>query len=184
MKLIVLPFRFELTLPGEVVNITELQAEIQRRKSRAAEVVASAHSIEQSMTDVIKAFLFADLAPDKRQFIEGELLSSDWFTYAGKRKLLNALISRFDLLLGVERAALDEALSKVGSYRNALTHGIITYDSANFVVRFYEGGPREKILDDDYWETLSGWFRKAANTLMVVREKVQPVVHAVKPDGE
>jgi hypothetical protein len=78
------------------------------------------------------------------------VLTSDWCSFSSKRKLVSQIINEKQLLKGVEKNNYDNLLRKTMSYRNAFTHGIMSTNGEIVKLKFYEGGPKIKTINDEY----------------------------------
>ena len=177
MKPIKLPYIKEFRvpiMPGQTVNGSEIMAEIQKRIDRGMKVISSVMAIEILIDDVLRMTLFREMKDD-RDFVSGNILDSDWCTFSAKRKLLNAVLDKHQLMTGKDKADLDYKISKAMKYRNAFVHGAITYEDGRLWLSYFESQSQKVELEDEYWARLSDEicfaFDSLSNLCSQVRKK-------------
>lgn len=157
MKPIKLPYikQFAIPLvPGQTINGSHIMAEIQKRIDREMKVISSVLAIESLIDDALKMSLFREVKNDL-DFVAGNILGSDWCTFAAKRKLLNTVLDKYQLITGNDRNELDNKLSKAMKYRNAFAHGSITYMDDRIWLSYFESKQVRLELNEEYWDRLS-----------------------------
>lgn len=145
--------------------------EIRRASGR---IISATSAIDQVVAAIIADTIFSEVKTN-RELVLGSVLSSDWCSFAAKRKLLNIAIEKFDLLNGPRKSALELNLKKITQYRNAFAHGSLAHNGQSQELRYFEGTPQSVTLDDAYFEKLEAVFLSAWETLNEIQEKTKPV---------
>ena len=115
-------------------------------------VLGAAGDIEQLLETIIANYFFGHGQENRnrrREFTE-LLLQSDWFTLNNKRKVVTYIINETGVIEGCDKNEYEKLLKNVISYRNAFTHGEMSTDGRRVCLRYFEGAPQEKFLDDEY----------------------------------
>jgi hypothetical protein len=116
-------------------------------------IIDTAYFIEEHLEMIITHYFFGRNIPenkDKSEKFKTLILTSDWCSFSSKRKLILHIINEKSLLKGSEKNDYENLLRKTMSYRNAFTHGIMSTNGDIVKLKFYEGGPKIKTIDDDY----------------------------------
>ena len=116
-------------------------------------ILDTAFAIENNIDMIIAHYFFGtnDLkTKDKSEKFKTLVLTSDWCTFASKRKLIFQIINEQNLLKGSEKNDYESYLQKTMSYRNAFTHGTMSTNGEIVKLKYYEGGPKIKTIDDNY----------------------------------
>ena len=175
MRPIKLPVSFEIKkIPsGKSVNLKNLLKEISKRKDRGIRIISAALVIENEIKDILKNSIFSELK-DSRDYVSSLILDSDWCTFSAKIKMLQSVINKYKFLKGESKNILYQLLSKVIKYRNAFTHGTISYDheSNEFILNYFEVQPKTSILDESYWEKLEAVFKDTMDKLNMIKMKL------------
>lgn len=181
MKEIRLRKSARIVVGAQPVSIDEAVATHRRVLHNSQEVISSALAIEKHLEDAISFFLFGkDLA--KRAFFESAILTSDWFGFSAKRKVLMSILNESSALEGEEKASFDRSMSKVMKYRNAFAHGEVSQSQEGVFLRFFEGQSRQQELTDAYWEQVEADFNEAhdrANAMLFKMGAVQAAEQVV-----
>ncbi len=133
-------------------------------------IISAASAIDQVMAEIIMNTIFHEVR-DHRELVFGSVLSSDWCSFASKRKLLLIAIEKFDLLHGKEKSDLEKNLSQVIKYRNAFAHGTLAHNMDTQELHYFESRPKSVSLDDAYFEILEQDFLAVWDTLQIMQNK-------------
>lgn len=133
----------------EVKNIDSVLHPFEQNKLK---IIDCAFVIEGIIERIIAHYFFGQDKTTKsaRKNFESLILSSDWCSFSSKRKLLLHIISEKDLLKGKDRSNYEYLLKKVMSYRNAFTHGEVLTDGKKIKIKYYEGEPKDQLVDDEF----------------------------------
>jgi hypothetical protein len=174
MKKIELPYikniRVDLHKGGHYDG-SAIMKEIEKRQERGMKVLTAVQSIELQIDTILEHTLFRELKQD-RAFVSGNILKSDWCSFSAKRKLLNAVIEKHELVRGSARNDLDRDLSKTMRYRNALAHGTFHEFEGAVYLEYFQGAPKSIVLDDDYWAKLSKVLCSTSDTLSEILKAI------------
>jgi hypothetical protein len=125
-----------------------------------AQVLNCFGSIESYINELITNEIIGKYSSEKASQIENfkaKILHTSWFNFNEKRKMvLDILIS--EEMNKKEKEQIDNRLRKVMSYRNSLTHGTFSTDGQISKLNYYEGSPKEQLLDDEYWGKVKSCF--------------------------
>lgn len=116
-------------------------------------IIDAAYFIEEHLEMIITHYFFGRKIPENKEKSEkfkSFVLSSDWCSFSSKRKLILHIVSEESLLKGSEKNDYESLLRKTMSYRNAFTHGTMATNGEIIRLKFYEGSPKIKTIDDDY----------------------------------
>ena len=108
--------------------------------------------IEHLMQRVISHYFFSNDEINKaraKQF-EALILTSDWCSFASKRRLIAHIVDEKGALQGKLKNDYDKALMDLMAARNAFTHGNISTDGRRVKLSYFQGSPRVLFLDDSY----------------------------------
>jgi hypothetical protein len=131
----------------ELTNVTEIFDEMSVAQRNGEKVIAFASVIEKLLADIISGYLFKTPTAEK-QFFDEMILFSDTFAFSAKiRVVLQIAGSQWEKR---ELQAFKELLYKAMSYRNAFTHGALRGTKTGVFLKFFQGGPREQMLNDEY----------------------------------
>lgn len=121
----------------------------------------------ESMINQIITFYFLGHPSEKkgsrRHEFENLILTSDWCTFASKRKLITHILNDLNPLIGKQKTEYERLLKKCMSYRNAFIHGELLTDMKIVKLCYFEGSPKEITLDDRYFETLETTLNNCVN---------------------
>jgi hypothetical protein len=160
MKEIKLLKTARISIGREPVDIGAAIEEHRQATRNSLEILGSALAIERSLSLAVSFFLLgSDMK--KREFLDENILGSDWCGFAGKRKLICSVMQSHGSYTPAEIDAFDKAMSQVMKYRNAFAHGEVTHSKAGMTLKYFEGRVVEKLLDDAYWDGVSAAFAEA-----------------------
>lgn len=114
-------------------------------------IIDTAYFIEEHLEKIITQYFFGRDIPEnktKSEKFKSFVLSSDWCSFSSKRKLVLHIISEETLLQGSDKNDYEALLRKTMSYRNAFTHGIMSTNGEIVRLKYYEGNPKIKTIDD------------------------------------
>ncbi|WP_070137729.1 hypothetical protein [Crocinitomix algicola] len=168
MKIIKIPKGVKISAfngPTEKITpslLDELMTPIEQNK---AKIIDAAFDIERVLERIISHHFFKDhdVNKDSTQEFEDVILRSDWCTFAAKRKLITHIINKDGILTGQTKSDYDQLLRKTMSYRNAFAHGELATDGREVRLSYFEGNPKEKTLDDAYFEQVELELNEAWN---------------------
>lgn len=162
MKNIKLPIRGVIRpTPGSPVNLGIAKENLEAARENGKKVIMGALAIERQLEDIISLYLFLE-NKKKTKFFRSNILSSDWFTFSAKRKIVIAIINHENknkkLLSGKNKSGIESNLSKIIKYRNTFAHGDIVEKSDGTFIEYFDGQLKDKRLIDEYWEQLEDIF--------------------------
>lgn len=157
--------------PGQPVNLGTAVANQEIARKNGMKISWSALTIENQFGEIISRYFF-EKSKEKIKFFQNHILASEWFTFGAKRKFLLALINEENLLEGEDKSKFEECSKKIISLRNAHTHGEVIEKSNGTFIAYFEGQPREKELNDSYWDEVEEIFNEMWNHLQKIQEKV------------
>ncbi|MBI4654544.1 MAG: hypothetical protein HY752_06075 [Nitrospirae bacterium] len=129
-------------------------------------IIWSAICLEQKFESIITDYMF----PQKEQieehrgrlFFSDRIIKADHFSYSVKKNLIIAIMHDDSLLEGRDKDRLASVLKKVMEYRNMFAHGDIMFeDGIGCVLRFWSGGTKKEVLNDEFWGYLEDCFKDA-----------------------
>lgn len=144
-------------------------------RENGGKVLLSAVSIEQAMESILLTYFmgFVDGYSEKRELFRSELLQSSNLQLSAKRHLILKVASKFKAFKGSDRNTLEHSLKKVIQWRNAFAHGYIILDSLKgATLKYYSGGQKTQVLDDEFWESIETFFN-TSNDLLEKLSKVE-----------
>ena len=119
-------------------------------------ILAGAADIERQVELIIAHYFFGhdpDNKDGKNRFMT-LVLTSDWCSFGAKRRLISHIVNDTDALKGQAKSDYEKVLRDVMSARNAFAHGTLSTDGRKVKLAYFEGGPREKFLDDNYFDKI------------------------------
>lgn len=137
-------------------------------------VIEWALTVEKLLSKVIGHFFFGPSDAKKATF-DDMILNSDWCSFAAKRKLLNHIIHKENLLQGSEKQKFDDELREVISLRNAFAHGKLCSNGDAVWLSYFEGTPRKRELTDQYLAEIESKLQSAWNSCLALAEKTGAV---------
>lgn len=167
----------DLTLPalyrGNPLITTEEDLDAAREIRRlSGRIISAASAVDTMIAEIIANTIFREVK-EHRDLVLGSVLSSDWCTFAAKRKLLNIAIQKFDLLKGEQRAQLEQNLKKVTQYRNAFAHGTLAHNIDTQELHYFEGTPQIAKLDQSYFDKLERAFLETWESLQNIQRVIE-----------
>ncbi len=147
--------------------------EARETRRDSGRIISAASAIDQVIAEIIANTIFREVR-EHRELVLGSILSSDWCSFAAKRKLLKLSIETFNLIRD-EKNQLDENLRKIMSYRNAFAHGTLGQNSETLAqeLHYFENVPQIKTLNDEYFEKLQKVFLDVWKTLQEIQKKIE-----------
>ena len=145
--------------------------EIRRDSGR---IISAASAIDQVIAEIIANTIFREVR-EHRELVLGSILSSDWCSFAAKRKLLKLAIETFSLIEGKKKNQLDKNLLNVMHYRNAFAHGTLGHNFNTLIqeLHYFESKPQTATLNDVYFEKLQKVFLDAWETLQEIQKTIE-----------
>jgi hypothetical protein len=157
--------------PGSPVNVGEAFDHLLEVQANAQRIMSATFGIESQLDNIIIHRVFGKFGAEVSFFSE-HILASDWFTFSAKRKLVISIVQEKKVLAGQERNPFEKVLRDVMSYRNIFAHGRVTERSDGTYISYFEGGPQERLLSDEYWTNVEATFNEALQSLMTVQVKM------------
>jgi hypothetical protein len=151
----------------DTIEVRNLAGEARRNKS---EVLEGALTVENFLSKIISHFFFSQ-NDDKKATFDEMVINSDWCSFAAKRKLLNYIINKENLLQGSEKEKFEKSLQKVMSLRNAFAHGKLSSDGKAIWLSYFEGKPHKKKLTDQYLSEVESELNSAWNCCVALAQK-------------
>ena len=145
------------------INSNEVRNLADEARCNRLAILEGALTVENLLSKIISHFFFSH-NHDKKAAFDDMILNSDWCSFAAKRKLLNHIINKENLLQGLEKQEFDKGLRDVVSLRNAFAHGRLSSNGKAVWLSYFEGTPRKQELTDQYLTEVesklqSGWDR-------------------------
>lgn len=169
MRVISVPVSFKMRVAGEALGLGDAMDAHQTVLQNAHKIIASAGAIERQLEEIVMGRVFPSPSPDSAQFFAEHILHSDAVTLAAKRRLTLVIAKEIGFPSGGEFSALEKELKRVMSVRNAFAHGTLVVDSAGSHLQYFEGGRREDLLDEAYWDKIEATFASVHATLLILR---------------
>jgi hypothetical protein len=128
-------------------------------------IIEASLDIEQKIERIILFYFFGEKAYDtgSPEKFHSLILTSDWCSFSSKRKLLLHINDENKVFLNKEKEDFEKSIRKVISYRNAFTHGSFSTDGRIVKLRYFEGTPQIKTLDDEYLEKIESTLKRCWN---------------------
>ena len=153
-----------------------LHDEIRENKIR---IIESVLTIENALDFIIQHYFFENSSEKTSEF-KALILNSNWCSFAAKRKLTSYINEKKGFLTGKDKDKFEKLLYKAMSYRNAFAHGQIEIgkDGENYkaYLKYFEGGPQEVELDDNYWEELENNLLECHNLLVKIHKEIRKTI--------
>ena len=142
------------------VDVAAQHAAEARRNANT--VISASLFVEREIEALISNYLFpSDLASEQKTFVTAHILGSDALSFAAKRRVLLALARQKGWLAGKDADSFDKLLVKIGSLRNAVTHGNVIEGDKTTILSYFESKPREEELTDTLWDAVVATFTDA-----------------------
>lgn len=155
----------------DTMEVRNLAGEARRNK---LEVLEGALTVENILSKMISHFFFGQ-NDNKKVLFDEMVINSDWCSFAAKRKLLNYIINKENLLQGSEKEKIDKGLHKVMSLRNAFAHGKLSSDGKAVWLSYFEGKPHKQELTDQYLSDVESELNSAWNCCFALAQKMGAV---------
>ena len=131
----------ELTERGSIVSHNKLL------------IIDSAYNIEKQLESLITFYFFErhDINKEKAKVFDEQILKSNWCSFESKRKLIIFIVT--DLVAfstKKKQQDYENILRKIMNYRNAFTHGQLTFIGDRVKLTWFETKARTEFLTDDY----------------------------------
>lgn len=141
-------------IDGPTEELTpELVDEVLRpAKENMQKVIQSASMIEHILEDIIRFYFFGNDSGTKeaREKFVSLILTTDWFSFGIKRKLMEQIINDKELITGNEKNKYFKLLHQTIATRNAFVHGTFSTDGRVVKLSYYQGAPKEQMLSEIY----------------------------------
>lgn len=140
--------------------------EIETAKYNGGMFIWAASEVEARMNDLIAKALFppSDMGKISPQggFFRLHFLGASHLEFAGKLKILSAMIEERCLMPKKEREQFEQKMRIVARYRNAFAHGKITYDAKNgCILSYYTGDHKKDEFNDSLVDKLQEYYHIA-----------------------
>lgn len=147
-------------------------------RRNANTVISASLFVEREIEALISNWLFPSApASEQKTFATAHILASDALSFAAKRRVVLALARQKGWLAGKDADAFDKLLIKIGSVRNALTHGNVIERDQTTILSYFESRPREEELTDAYWDGVVATFTDAITRI----EQLKTLANGPKP---
>lgn len=116
-------------------------------------IIENAYAIEQTLESIITFHFFGrhEINKVKAKTFDEQILKSSWCSFESKRKLISYILKDLSAFENNnEQQGHESLLRKIMSYRNAFTHGQISYVGDKVKLTWFEGTTRMEFLSDDY----------------------------------
>ena len=136
-------------------------------------------SIEWRLNKIISHYFYGPYNESQkllRDRFESQILTSDWCSFASKRKLLLHIVKDLKLLARKDQEEYSRQLRKVMSYRNAFAHGQTVTDGRVVKLRYFEGNPMEVELNEAYFKNVE----KAMQNCFLLTQKILSDLEIIK----
>lgn len=151
-------------------NVSEAAKLVQEASLNKLRILEAAISVERQLNTVIAHYFFVGL--NRKKEFEALVLDSDWCSFSAKRKLVNYIINDAGLLEGKDKEDFDKLLREVMSVRNACAHGTLSTNGTKVWLNYFECGPRQKELSDDFLNQTEAMLEKAINQALNLTIKI------------
>ena len=168
----------DLKLPalyrGHAFTVPQDFDEAREIRREAGRIISAASAIDQVIAEIISNTIFREVR-EHRELVLGSVLSSDWCTFAAKRKLLIVAVEAFNLVDGLKKGQLEKNLKGVMDYRNAFAHGTLGHNLSTLTqeLNYFHSKPQTATLNDEYFEKLQKVFLEAWETLQEIQKTVE-----------
>jgi len=149
MKRIRVPISGLISVSTSGTNLTEAMKVADPARTIRLQVIEGALSVEHQLDAVILHYFFGE-SHDRRAAFASLVLSSDWCSFAAKRKLIAHIINEQELLKGSEKNEFDNLMRKVMTTRDAFAHGRLSSDDKRVWLSYFAGIPQKQELTDEY----------------------------------
>jgi hypothetical protein len=153
MKSIKLPKYADLVakMDGTVYDTEAIRQEFRDYYQNVQEVLIATSTIERTLKGLITTFFVTEA--EKKLLFSQFVVGSDTFTLMQTRRTAIQVLSGINI--GKDKLKdLDDMLSKIIKYRNALIHGHPAWVHDKFQLAFFSGSPMTVDITDDYWDKL------------------------------
>ena len=155
----------------DTIEVRNLAGEARRNK---LEVLEGALTVENFLSKMISHFFFSQ-NDDKKVTFDEMVINSDWCSFAAKRKLLNHIINKENLLQGSEKDKFEKGLRKVMSLRNDFAHGKLSSNGNAVWLSYFEGKSHKQELTDQYWSEVESELNSAWDCCFALAQKMGAV---------
>lgn len=167
MKIVKLPRSYTVTASGNVGDVTQVDLAFVENTKK---IILAVSHIETELERQILEVLFPKLGKS-RNFFESSILMTSFFTMSEKRRVFLDILKSFQNVSPPERTEMERLLARAIRYRNAFTHGRISYGvEYRATLHYFEGGPKAVEITDEYLTTLQDDLMRCTemiNALMV-----------------
>lgn len=175
MRGIRLPRSYKMTVPPlSHIDGSKGIEMIDVARYNGMQIISCTLAIEDLMKETITNTLFSEVKENK-ELVTGLILDSEWFSFSACRILFLKLIQDGQCVTGKERADFEKDLSKVMKYRNAFAHGTIIFDGTSVALKFFEGTPKQVVLNEDYWSSVESLYLRTFKRLTEIHNLFVPL---------
>lgn len=131
-------------------------------EKNGTEILSAMVMIEDRIIEAVSKILFTETGQnsDYRDFFVSEIMGTSDFSFSFKRRAFTRLLEQFELLGQDKIKILKADLNKLILWRNAFAHGQVLHDQHDgYVLQYYSGGPKEQVLDDDFFKKVDSTVR-------------------------
>ncbi|MDP9203856.1 MAG: hypothetical protein M3P12_00150 [Gemmatimonadota bacterium] len=184
MKEIVLPSHiFMESTDTAQVDFSSAVAHAKDARRNANKVLSAALYIEREVEALIGFYLYPGPGvTEQQQFVAAHILGSDALTFAAKRRLIVSLVNDKKWLQGQAKESFERQLKNVMSFRNAFTHGNVIERGDKTVLKYFEGQPRERELNDAFWDEIVATFDAVGKHIEAIKHAMG-INRSPAPDG-
>jgi len=168
--------------PYTTINVAEALENARQARGNKSVILEGALTIERSLSECISHYFFG-ATHEKKTVFESLILDSDLCTFAMKRRLINHIVSEQRLYSSAEKQDFEDATRRVMSLRNAFAHGTLSCRGTQVFLQFFEGGPREVEITDDYLTEVETRLRTAADACWQLKLKMGVTKMQESPDS-
>jgi hypothetical protein len=163
-----------VTEDGTTINPNEARRLGDEARRNRLAILEGALAVENLLAKVIGHFFFNN-DHEKIATLDEMILNSDWCSFAAKRKLLNHVINKENLLQGSEKEKVDKGLREVMSLRNAFAHGRLSTNGNTVWLSYFEGTSKKRELTDQYLTEIESKLQSAWESCLALAQKTGAV---------
>ena len=161
-KTVTLRLKVDHLGPLHLDHPTDLSEEMAVIEKNGSEILSAMVVIEERIIDAVSKILFGETGGkgNFKDFFVGEIIGTSDFSFSFKRRVFTRLLEQFELMEKDEVKALKADLNRLMIWRNAFAHGQVLHDQHDgYVLQYYNGGKKEQVLDDKFFETVDSTVR-------------------------
>tara|TARA_R110002050_G_scaffold190060_1_gene324689 strand:- start:4 stop:627 length:624 start_codon:yes stop_codon:yes gene_type:complete len=144
---------WEKITEGYMVKLDLMKSENDVFQQNKLKIIDAALSIEATLERMLLDYFFGGQIYEdvKRYEFENMVLSSSWFTFGNKHRLVITTLKNRGFLCKKDLDLLNSLLHKVAEYRNAFTHGKHKIDTPFCCLTHFKNESIDTELSDDYF---------------------------------